>query len=317
MVIIVKKLLFMALDDEILLRFKNDGPFWHLCTPGQLSGILFCAKKDYVYAMNLVALCIAIHCGRVKIYTFQIMSNHFHFVLSGSKENVLLFFNELRRRLHRFFAYRKEAAKMKEFECNLFEVCDLMYLRSVIAYVNRNGFMVNRRVTPFSYQWGANRFMFSQLHLFEQMRPISDVPQRERQRIFHSHFNCFPDSYFFVNDYVSPVCYCKITECESFFFSSHHYFSFLSRRVEAFADIARELGDMITFTDDEIFLAALSYSNKQFNEKSIKSLDKTQKTELAKVLRYNFNGTHKQIARVLNMELRYIEALFPVPIGGK
>lgn len=302
----------MAFDDEMSLRFNEEGPFWHMCTPGHLSGILFSTEEEFVFAMNLVALCSAIAGEKVRIYTFQIMSNHFHFVLSGSKCDVQQFFCELKRRLHRYFAYKKDAAKMKGFACNLFEICDISYLRSVIAYVNRNGFVVNRKVTPLSYQWGPNRFMFSDLFHFEQMRPLECVPQRERQKIFHTHFNDFPNSYFLVNGYVSPVCYCKIADCERFFYSSHHYFSFLSRRVESFAAIAEELGDVLTFTDDEIYLAALSYSAKHFNEKSLKSLDKSQKLELAKLLRFNYNAVHKQIARVLSLDIKFVEALFPM-----
>ena len=82
----------MVGEKDFSKLFAANAPYWHLCTPGQLSGILFSSKEDYVYAMNLIALCAALYLRRVKIYTFQVMSNHLHFVLSGSKEDVLEFF---------------------------------------------------------------------------------------------------------------------------------------------------------------------------------------------------------------------------------
>ena len=43
---------------------------------------LFRTRDDYVYGMNLVAWAASNFNGRLKILTFQIMSNHLHFVLA-------------------------------------------------------------------------------------------------------------------------------------------------------------------------------------------------------------------------------------------
>ena len=302
----------MVGEKDFSKLFAANAPYWHLCTPGQLSGILFSSKEDYVYAMNLIALCAALYLRRVKIYTFQVMSNHLHFVLSGSKENVLVFFDEFHRRLHRFYASGKELHKLRGFKCNLFEINDMNYLRNVIAYVNRNGFVVNRHVTPFSYLWGPNRFFFFPDSDFDAVVPIAKVSQKERQRIFRTHYNDFPDNYFFTNGYISPVCYCHISECEAFFHDAHQYFHYLSRRVESFSEIANQLGDKIVYTDDEVFSAAIALSVKNYDIKKLGALGPDQRTELARNLHFTYHASNKQICRVLGLDKAFVDAMFPV-----
>ena len=72
----------MSTDEFLIYDFEQQGPFWHLCTPGDLGGLLFREAKDFVYGMNLVAHAAALH-ESVDIYTFVIMNNHLHFVLRG------------------------------------------------------------------------------------------------------------------------------------------------------------------------------------------------------------------------------------------
>ncbi len=302
----------MISEKDFLRLFEENAPFWHLCTPGQLSGILLSSREDYVYAMNLTALCAALYRDRVKIYTFQVMSNHFHFVLSGKKEDILEFFEDFRKKIHRFFASRKELHKLRGFKSNVFEINDLNYLRNVIAYVNRNGFVINRNVTPFTYLWGPNRFFFSLEVGCDALLPIAKVSQKKRQRIFHTHYNDFPDNYFFINGYISPVCYCQISKCEAFFYNAHQYFHYLSRRVESFSEIANQLGDKIVYTDDEMFSAAIALSAKKFDINKLSALDTGQRAELARSLHFNYNATNKQICRILGLNKAFVEGMFPV-----
>ena len=73
----------MKFEAESERAFLNYGPYWHLCTPGNLQSIIFRDNDDYVYGMNLIAFVAGMFTEDIKIFTFQIMSNHLHFVLSG------------------------------------------------------------------------------------------------------------------------------------------------------------------------------------------------------------------------------------------
>ena len=305
----------MVAEDFLNYDFVSRGPFWHLCTPGNLSGVLFRELQDFVYGMNLVAHAAAQH-PRVDIYTFVLMSNHMHFVLSGSEEDCLSFFNFIFKRLRRYLALRERISDFKGFACKLFAISDILYLRNVIAYVNRNAYVASRSHTPYTYLWGSAYCFFNGLCAKIISTPLSNFTVRQLRSMFFTRDVNLPETYQFLDGYVVPNSYCKIDLAENFFMSSNHYFNLLSRQVESYAQISRELGDMVTYTDDELFTALISLSIKDFNVKKISELDKNQKIELAKKLHFNYNASNKQIKRVLRLDEVVVDGLFPMTKKG-
>ncbi len=307
----------MNFDEFSEIAFSEGGPYWHLCTPGEFQSVILKEREDYVFVMNLVAWCVAHYEGAIKIYTFQLMSNHFHFVLSGEYSIVCDFFALLKKRLSRYLASRNSSADIRKLEGNIFEVRDLQYMRTVIAYVNRNGYLVDRDSTPYNYQWGANRFFFAPAVEYETRTYLSSVPKRKLGAIFSTHEIQFPETYYFTGNYVSPYSYCSISAAEQFYRNAHDYFHFVSRRVESFSVIAKELGDSVAYTDEEIYAAAVSISMGNYNMKSPKLLGVSEKIQLAKDLKYKFNVSLKQLRRILGLDEKLLNELFPVPAGFK
>ena len=305
----------MSFDDSCEILFNESGPYWHLCTPGEFQSVIFKEREDFVFGMNLVAWCVAHYEGAIKIYTFQLMSNHFHFVLSCDYNIVYEFFALLKKRLSRYLAARNSNTDIKKLECNIFEVKDLQYMRTVIAYVNRNGYLVDRDSTPYNYQWGANRFFFAPAVEYETRTYLSAVPKRKLGAIFSTHEIQFPETYYFTGNYVSPYSYCHIYEAEQLYRNAHDYFHLVSRRVESFSDIAKELGDYVAYTDEEIYAAAVTISMGNYKMKSPKLLGVSEKMQLAKELKYKYNASIKQMRRILGMDERLLNELFPVPAG--
>ncbi len=301
----------MKFDDESETLFYENGPFWHLCTPGELSGILFRDAEDYVFGMNTVAVCAADYADILSIYTFQIMSNHFHFVVSGQKESAISFFNSLKKKLVRFFHAKYNIRDLRDVECNLYPVESLRYLRNLIAYVNRNGYLVNRNETPFSYRWGANGYIFNRLIYNEKGIILQEMPVSEVRKIFKTRDYSKILGFYLVGGYVSPLCYCKISLAEKMYRDANQYFNLVSRQVEAFSSMARELGDKIILTDDEMYSAVVLICKKEHNVEQPVQLDKEAKLRVAKMMHYNYNATNKQIKRILKLEDYIIESLFP------
>jgi REP element-mobilizing transposase RayT len=286
--------------------------FWHLCTPGQLSGEIFRERKDFVYGMNLVALLAAIHMEWVAIYTFELMHNHFHFVVSGEECSIMDFFNDLYKRLKRYLVSEERFSDLKGFYPTLVPIENITHLRNVIVYANRNGYLVNKNTTPFSYYWGANRYFFSLAHEYEDRQKVllHDIPINERRKIFRSHFNDFPQNYYFTEDYISPYCYVLISEAESLFKSAHDYFSLVSRSVETFASISKELGDKIAYTDEELSSVIYTIAMDKYRTKPFE-LEKNAKLDVAKTLHFKYNAPNQQIRRVLRLDIEILEELFP------
>ncbi len=209
--------------------------FWHLCTPGDSSGIIFRVKEDYIYGMNMVGVSAAKFFSSIDIYTFQLMSNHLHFVIRGENNDVEMFYQDLLQRLRRYLLKETRVYDIQKISHSILAVNDIGYLRNLIAYVNRNGYLVNKFVTPFTYPWGANRY----------------------------------------------------------------------------SSIAREIGDTISYTDEELFVAAIHYIHKEYDKQNIQALTKTEKIEVAKKLHFEYNASNKQIGRILKLDLVVLNALFP------
>lgn len=86
--------------------FLSAGPYWHAYTSGKETPLLFSCTQDFAFAMNVVAQASNEFKG-VTILAFEILNNHFHFVLSAEESEILEFWNYCRRRIGRFFPSAK------------------------------------------------------------------------------------------------------------------------------------------------------------------------------------------------------------------
>ena len=299
-----KKLRMRTIDEGVSL--------WHLCTPGnETAGVIFRQREDFVFGMNMMALCAHLHSEKVELYTFQLMSNHVHILLQGEPDHITDFFNDFKARIGRYLREQGRQTDMKGFEATLHPILNITYLRNVLAYINRNGFLVDLWETPFTYPWGANSFYFNKYTGIFKRTFLKDISVRAKRKIFHTHECSFPENYYMIWDYVSPECYCSIKKGERLFQNAHDYFQLISRQVESFADIARTLGDKLFYTDEQLNDASIDIAKKLFDTAKLTTLDKSQKLEMAKQLRFRYNASVSQIRRILHIEERILQNMFP------
>ena len=302
----------MKTENLHITEIDESVPLWHLCTPGdETAGVIFRKREDFVFGMNMMALCAHLHSEKVELITFQLMSNHVHILLQGEQQDANDFFSDFKSRIGRYLRGQGRQSDMKGFEATLHPILNITYLRNVLAYINRNGFLVDLWETPFSYPWGANSFYFNKYTSIFNKTPLKNIPVRAKRKIFRTHECSFPENYYMIWDYVSPECYCSIKKGESLFQNAHDYFQLISRQVESFADIARTLGDKLFYTDEQLNDAAIDIAKRLFDTAKLSTLDKSQKLEMAKQLRFRYNASVSQIRRILHMEERILQNMFP------
>lgn len=301
---------YKDLESECEKIFINQGKIWHLYTPGDSTEVLFRDDNDYVAVMNMVAIS-AFDTPNVRILTFEVMSNHFHFIITGEREPVLEFFEILKRRISRYIANSGRYTKVLSLEPGLKLVPDLKTVRVVIPYVNRNAFVVSRNVTPFSYPWGANMYYYNPVTRLQERTYFSQLNQKRKREICRSHKCNYPDDWYITNGYISPLCYCDINTGERLFRTAHHYFSFVSKPVEAYSEVAKDLGDKVFLTDDEVYLSISSIAYKKYGERNPMMLGANQKMELARTMHFDYFSSNKQIARILKLNINILESMFP------
>ena len=291
------------------LLFRELGQCWHLYTPEQFE-IIFATEDDFKAGMTLMAICSKAF-PDIRILTFELMSNHLHATLAGLRERILAFFGMYGKHLSGYLHGIGRPVDLSSWECQLREITDLNDLRTVIVYNNRNGYLVNPSVTPFSYPWGANRFFFNpELRGFHESSSTK-LTVKEIRRVFKTRSLDMYAGLSMVSGYASPIGFCEIETTERLFRDARQYFYKLARDVESQKTISSELGSSVCFTDDELYSILLSKCRSEYNVRSLSMLTTDMKIELAKTLHFDYHANNKQVARILRLDLALVDSVFP------
>lgn len=300
---IEKKKCFSELECENI--FRQIGPVYNANTP-ENHPVVFTSEQDYLSAMSILAVCARMY-PDTRIFAFQLMSNHIHMVIGGDEEMIHEFFDYFVSRLDKYFEGKIDFG---EFKLKLFRINNLSYFRNAIVYNNRNGFVVNNNVTPFSYPWGSSGYFF--LPMARRYSALSGkaIGITQLRSLMHTR-NC--DSLKdlkLVDGHVSPFEFCDIDTSESVFRDAKQYFYLISRNVEAYAEVAKSLGESLFFNDNDLYQAAVKLSQDHFGTNNLNTLTVTQKMETARRLHYDYNASDKQLQRILKIDADVLKAMF-------
>ena len=301
---------FWDLERDCEFKFNQGSPFWHLYTDGHKSDIIFSTKEDMVVGMNLIAISV-IAFPKIKVYTFELMNNHIHVILRGPRDECEKFFALFKSKLARFFSRNGRAVNLRDFNCSLIEIKTLQGLRNEIVYANRNGFVAIPSCTPYSYPWGAGAFFFNPFLDKLQTVDFGNLTVRERRAICHSNDIDLPGDLKVCDGVILPSSYCSIEEAEGFFRNAHHYFQCLTRKFEAYSEIADRLHETIFITDEEMYSAVCALCQKSYNVKHPGHLSAKDRVEMARRMRSEYNATNRQIKNILKLEKEVVDDLFP------
>lgn len=285
-------------------------PLWHLCTNGNTSHIIFTCAEEYKIGINLLGESATKH-QNVKILTFALMSNHFHFILSGKKEDCLQIFDYYIKRIRRVICRGEKCLDESVLQCKIIPIEDIRALRSEIAYVNRNGYVASRSVMPHTYYWGAGFLFFNSLFGLVPKTSFASLPLRSRREICHDRVGVLPKDVSVVQGVITPDSFCNIREAESIYRDANQYYNFLSKNYEAYSQIAKRLGDSIFLSDDDMYYAISSLCAKEYGEKRPQYLPPNIKIEVARRMRSDYNASNKQIQRILKLSEDDVNELFP------
>ena len=281
--------------------FRSEGQYWHAFTSGKDTAMIFAAEDDFRFAMNVVALAAGQHPG-LKILAFEVMDNHFHFVVSGTEADVRSFWDFIFRKLSRQYP------ALKNTHLGIKAIEDLRSLRNHIVYVHRNGYVANPGYTPFSYPWGSGRYYFMDW----TDTAMDSLRYRELRGMFHCRTPEVQKEWRIVNGFISPPSYCAIKFGMSIFRDAQHYFSLVSKNMESYAELATELNDSEFLTDMEVFAQLSRILSSEYGTDRVRNLSQAQKLDLARRLRRDFRSSNEQIRRVLGLSRYDINTLFPL-----
>lgn len=297
--------------------YESLRPLWHLWTPEDHE-IIFRDARSFKAGINILSICAKMVLN-VKIITFELMSNHLHITASGPGDELMKLFTLFRRFLRRYFRACGTDVNLDNFECRIREITSLEEARGVIAYNNRNGFVISPDSTPFSFPWGANSYYFNphakSIYINSKKERLS---QRKRRKLIHTHYSDgMKNPPLMIDGFACPLDFCFIGEGEQLYRNAAHYFRDISKNVESQKHIADALGERMFFNDDDLFAITRRISKDKYGQASPGLLQNSEKLELAKTMHFDYNANSKQIARILKVERGVIEALFPNPEAGE
>lgn len=299
---------FYFKEENCQRHFDTMEKVFHCVSPEDFQ-ILFTDCQEFADAMLILAVCCKL-CKNIKMITFQLMSNHIHFVVCGEKGDVEAFIDLFEKRIFKYLLYRGRTYDYDKFHIKIFPIDDLEYFRSSIAYCNRNGFVVNEDVTPFSYPWGANTCYFNPIvkqYYNQSRRPAKVI---ELRSVFHGKNSDATQGIYILGNCVSPFSFCDITAGERAFRDARHYFYCVSKNVESFRKIASIISESISYTDEDVYTVARNIAISQYNVKNPSLIPSSAKIEVAKALHYDYNAGNKQIQRILKLDASILNSLF-------
>lgn len=290
--------------------FQQLDPCWHLYTPENHPVILTC-EADFKAAMTILAIC-AISFPNIRILTFQWMSNHLHITVAGPEEDISLMFDMLKRYLGKYLNAKGVSSSLKDWKHTLRRIGSLKDLRNVIAYNNRNGFLVNPDSTPFTYPWGANSCFFSHDAHRERCDTRKTIHVRSIRDVFHTHKLDGYAGLPFYNGYIPPASFCDIKSAEGVFRDARHYFSLVSRNLESMKAIAKEIGESVFYTDDDLYSAVCEICRKKYDASQPAVLSAQAKMEVARIMYFEYNAGAKQISRILKVDNSVLRSILSI-----
>ena len=302
------RLTYRQKERQCEATFSLNGPFWHLCTPGQQTEILCESDTDYKFFVTLLAIAAAL--TGVKIIAFEVMSNHIHVILSGQEANCRELFRYFKDKLKRYYSQSGRYKDLSGFTCELIPIDTLEMMRAEIPYTNRNAYVACDNYTPFTYPWGSGSLYFNPFVTSIIGVPYNSLTNREQREVCQGRVIELPEKYEVLNGMILPQSFCAYKLGEGMFRDAHHYFSAVSKNAEAYSEIAKRLGDTVFLSDEEM-IGTLSYlSNKEYGERRPTMLPNNLKIELARRMKQDYNATAGQMQRMLRLDSSIIAELF-------
>lgn len=260
--------------------------------------------------MTIIAIC-AHDCPGVRIITFELMSNHVHFVLCGEEEACRCFFALFKKRWNHYLHFRKIVVDLSGFIEKTIPILTLESLRNQIAYTNRNNYVVDPSYTPFSYPYGSGNCYFLPVNQNRADSRFGLLTIRQKRALIHSHQIDYPADYAIIDGYLSPASYCAISFGEAIFRDARHYFFKVSRDIESDKEVAKALGEMVYYTDDELNAILYKKCKTDYDGQRSSLLPQKDKLDLARMLHFDYNADNDKIARLLKLSPSLVDSLFP------
>lgn len=293
---------------------------YYLVTTEHLEdGLWFRDDKDFTTGMNYVAIQAALM-PEVIVLVFILMSNHVHFVLYGTWEEVEAFVNGFK---GRYSLYLRRKYGVREFlrrnALDIMEIsnADAEALERAIAYVQMNCVAASICLYPGQYPWGTGDAFFrsgwvesgsGRRSAADKCRRLGDFSGRRRMRLMHSGEALKLPEEWLLSDagFVLPESYVDTDRVEAIFRTPRRMQYFLNSSSKARKRLEAGVENLPTFRDQVILSALPDLLQSLFQKSDFDALSSSEQAETLRQIRFRFSAGVHQSARVCGIS--YAEA---------
>lgn len=276
--------------------------YFHFCSKGFKSEILYNTKEEFIAGMNRIAVCLAIclNSGRpVVILAFCLMDNHFHFILWGEEEDCDYFAENYKKLTAMWVSNHRGEPLSEPIEVGHWHIARDK-VSEKISYVLRNPLAAGMRVSPQGYRWSSASLMFSdfQPEPRVQLSSLSTVSIKRRCSTKVS----LPGNWLIVGDMVWPGSYVDFVSAEKAYRSVG---SFLFELNNSNLDKETEeemMADSFSLPDADIRIKAVQLAIDYFRKDKLSTCTPEERLKIARLLRKDLNCNSGQLARVLHLK---------------
>ena len=293
---------------------------YYLVTTKHLEdGLWFRDEEDFVTGMNYVAIQAALT-PEVVVLAFILMSNHVHFVLYGTRQEVEAFVNGFKGRYSHYLGRKygvKEFLRRNKLDIKEISEDEAEALERAIAYVQMNCVAASICLYPGQYPWGTGSTFFQagwdgrnsgSRHAVQKYRHLGNLSGRERIRLMHSRAALkLPNEWLLSESgFVLPESYVDVNHVESVFRFSKRMQYFLSSSSKARKRLEAEDEKLPAFRDQVILGALPDLLQSLFHKPAFGALSTQEQAETLRQVRFRFSAGIHQAARVCGIS--YTEA---------
>ena len=300
--------------------------YFHICADGEDARFFITGRKDFLAAINIIALCAAN--TNVCVVAFALEDTHPHFLLYGTHEECCRF-KALFECLYRHYAAEtRKGKKTKDklvLHCELYPIGDdESYLRNVTVYTIIQPTKDGKRVMPYDYFWGTGCLYFrtdyfTPVWFFDAegniCHPVrfGDLSVQSRREMVHSRSLTLPDDWLVCNGIVLPTNYVDVARFESIYQTHNCFRVFLSnnrkKEEEILLRMAKARGIMLE--DGEAREVCGNECKAMFGTRDPRKLSSEQRIRIAQVLRSKYRMTFRQIASCVRLPETEIRIYVP------
>lgn len=274
-------------------------PF-HISLEGLESTVLCRDDRDYDAMVKII--CVAARRKNVIVIIYAAVSNHCHVaVLAACQKDAYEYGQEIKKMYGMWFQRRYgESAILRRTDICAILLDSDWYVRNALAYIPRNA--LDNDCDIQAYRWTGFRAMFCKEPPIGEMRAVSELTKRERERIFHTGDDLKGVPWLIdEREELIPGSFCEYRYLEQAFEEDHAFFLKTLGGQNA-SEMQNKLikGPRTMQTDGDFFKLATETSQRWFKT-DLATLSQERKIRLVSYLNRTSRTTVPQLARVFGL----------------